>query len=158
MLFIHRRTNAERQTPFSLLWQLSTIQPTLWATAGVKHPFIPLSVLLWMGEAPSTTFQTPEISLVLSLFRILPWVPRCTQLQPLNPDTVCKLKGLLEQLPLNKRPSSMYSLQGATGLGGDKGSVNRGSDVKLETKWTGKGSVQLLLLMYHSITCLGGNE
>lgn len=51
----------------------------------------------------------------------------------------------------------MRSLQGVTGLGGDKGLVNEGLDVKLE-KWTGKGSGQLLLLMHHSVTCLGGNE
>lgn len=30
-------------------------------------------------------------------------VPRCTQLQQLNRDTVFKLKGLLEQLLLNKQ-------------------------------------------------------
>ena len=44
----------------------------------------------------------------------------------------------------------MLSLQGAAGLGGDKGLVNRGFQVKLaETLWTGKGSAQLFLLMYH---------
>ena len=81
----------------------------------------------------------------------------CPQMHPTpaaQPDTVCKLKGLLEQLPLNKQFKFTAFIVRGHGSGRDKGLVNGGLEESLvEKEWTGKRYSQL-----NSETCLGGNR